>query len=374
MEDNQLMFKIALSLLPKIGNVMGRSLVACAGLPEKVFVMSKTHLMKVPRIGEQVAMNILEHRDQALRRAELEMKFIEQYKIKAYFYLDPNYPHRLKNCDDAPVMLYTKGLDCLEEPKALAVVGTRNATPEGRENTENLVAGLAQSGHAPTIVSGLAYGIDIYAHKAALKNQLKTIAVLATGLDSIYPAAHTPVAREIVESGALVTEFMSQTPLSPKYFLLRNRIIAGLSDATLVLESGEKGGALGTAAYSNQYGREVFAFPGRITDKYSEGCNRLIRSGKALIYQDLADLLQTLKWTDVLRSGVRKTASIPQLFDSFSENENMILDLLRQEGGLQIDAILHKTNLPMSKVSSSLLNLEFAGVVKVKPGKVYCCC
>jgi len=373
MEDNQLMFKIALSLLPKIGNVMGRSLVAYAGSPEKVFSMSKAQLMKVPRVGELVAGSVLENSEVALRRAELEMKFVEKYKIKAYFYLDVNYPQRLKNCEDAPIVLYTKGLDCLDEPNALALVGTRNATPEGKENTENLVSQLSQSGHAPTIVSGLAYGVDIYAHRAALKHKLKTIAVLANGLDAIYPSAHAPAAREIVESGALVTEFISQTPLNRKYFLQRNRIIAALSDATIVVESGEKGGALGTAAYANQYGREVFAFPGRITDKFSEGCNRLIRSGKAIIYQDVNDLLLTMKWENSKKDAAPKPAPTPLLFDHFSEEETQILNLLRLEGGLQIDAISHKTSLPMSKISSSLLNLEFSGAVKVRPGKVYTC-
>ena len=256
----------------------------------------------------------------------------------------------------------------MNHQKIISIVGTRQATAYGREITEKLVYELAVRQHNPIIVSGLAYGIDIWAHKAALKNNLPTIAVLGHGLRTIYPPLHTSVAKEIVEKGALVTEFENEVKADKPFFVKRNRIIAGISDATVVVESGDKGGALITADLANSYNRDVFAFPGKVSDKHSGGCNKLIRMNKANLIENTDDLEYFLGWNSDKKENkvVQK-----ELFIELKEDERKIFDLFSRQKEWYIDDICEQTLLPVSSVSALLLNLEFSGLVKCLPGKIY---
>ena len=281
-----LLHKIALSCITGVGSVLARNLVSYCGSPEDVFSAKRKHLRKVPGIGPKTVELIENHR--AFERAEKELAFINKYNIQALFLTDETYPKRLKNCFDAPVMLYFKGNADLNSGKVISVVGTRSSTDYGRDICRTLLAGLKV--HNPLIVSGLAYGIDFLAHKEALKNSLSTVGIMAHGLDRIYPSPHRPLAEKMVASGGLLTEFVSGTAPDRENFPKRNRIIAGLADVVIVVEANIKGGALITAELANSYDRDVFAFPGRITDEYSSGCNHLIKTHRANLITKLADL------------------------------------------------------------------------------------
>jgi DNA processing protein len=368
MDHHQLKYKIALSLIPKVGHVTAKKLVAYIGDFEGVFRASKKHLLKIPDIGETLANNIIY--SNVLPLAEQEIEFIEKNNIRVIFYLDKEYPERLKHCIDAPVLLYAKGDLDLNQRKILSIVGTRNATDEGVSFCTNLVSALADRGHQPVIVSGLAYGIDATAHTAALANNLPTVAVLGHGLDIIYPASHKTLAKKIVNQGLLVTDFPSKSVRDKNNFIKRNRIIAGLSDATIVVESGEKGGALITADIANSYNRDVFAVPGRVTDPYARGCNQLIKTNRAALLEKVEDLEYILGWEpgkDIHTKSIQRN-----LFIDMSKEEKQIVEILKSsEKELPIDTICLKAQMPTSRVSPILLELEFKGVIKTLPGKTY---
>jgi DNA processing protein len=367
MDQNEgLYHKIALSLIPKIGPVMARRLVSYVGSPEGVFRESTTRLLKIPNVGKHMVAAM--HDRDIHRRVENELRFIERYEIRPLFYLDPGYPARLGNCEDAPVMLYVKGHLDIECYKVLSIVGTRKATHRGVDLCEKLVADLALNDPGLIIVSGLAYGIDICAHKAALKNSLTTVAVLGHGMDTIYPSVHRDVAAEIAKRGALVSEFSSQTPFMRSNFVSRNRIIAGLCDATVVVESGDKGGALITADIANSYHRDVFAFPGRVNDSRSKGCNQLIKNSKAILIEGAGDLEYVMGW-EVNRQKQKVVQR--RLFGELEEAARHIVDLLREKGELSIDEIGNCCGSPVSKISPLLLDLEFKGLVRSLPGNRY---
>ncbi len=361
--DNNLLYKIALSKISGIGNVNAKKLIAYFNNLEDIFKAKKKDLMKVPGIGEYLAKEIIHTK--ALSLAEEEIKFVEKHNIEILFFLDENYPERLKHCEDAPVILYYKGTKNLNKQKVISIVGTRNASRYGKENCNELIKAFKENGHNPLVVSGLAYGIDVCAHQAALKNGLDTLAVLGHGLHTIYPAAHKNIAKEIVLNGGLLTEFPNNSKLDPSNFVRRNRIIAGLSDATIVVESAKKGGSLITAEIANSYSRDVLAFPGRVTDKYSSGCNWLIKTNRAALMENINDLEYILGWQQEKKQAVQK-----QLFVELSEDEKRIMNVLKGEE-LSIDIISLKADIPMSKVSALLLNLEFSGLVKCMPGKIY---
>ena len=364
--NEELTYKIGISLIPGIGPVTAKKLIAYSGSIEGVFKQSRKSLLKIPGIGERLSKNILEK--SILDRAEKEKEFIKEFKIKSFFYLDKDYPERLKHCEDAPVMIFQKGKGDLNSSKAISIVGTRNATQTGKEICNKFVEDVSKKHPDTIIISGLAYGIDITAHKAALKNGLKTAAVLGHGLKTLYPSAHRQVAKKIIEQGALVTDFLSHELPERNNFVKRNRIIAGLSDATIVVESGLKGGALITADIANSYNRDVFAFPGRIHDPYSKGCNRLIISHKAALIESVEDLEYIMGWEakEQKSTGVQK-----ELFIDLEENEKKVVDLLSKHKDLTLDQISLKLNSPVSQVSSQLLGLEFKGLVKSLPGKLY---
>ena len=359
-----LIYQIGVTLLPGIGDVLGKKLIAyCSGV-EAVFKQKRNALEKVPNIGGKLVNAILNQN--VLSRAEEEMKFIEGQNITPLFYLENNYPVRLKNCIDSPIMLYYKGNSNLNVPKVISVVGTRKASQYGIEVCEKLVAGLAR--HDTLIVSGLAYGIDTCAHRSALENKLKTVAVLGHGLDRIYPYLNRQLSEKIMGQGGLITEFLSKSTPDRENFPKRNRIIAGMSDATIVVEAAKKGGALITAEIANSYNRDVFSVPGKIGDTYSEGCNFLIRTNKAVLIQSVKDVGYILGWdVDNKKSPGRQR----QLFVELSLDEEKVVEVMQKKETTGIDAICAETRLPISKIAAALLNLEFQGLVRALPGKIY---
>ncbi len=362
-----LIYKIALSLIPGIGSITAKSLLAYTGSAEQVFKEKVKALRQIPGVGSILANNII-HSD-VMSRAGQEMEFLLKNQVKALFYLDADYPQRLLGCADAPIILYVKGNPWLNCPKAISMVGTRHATEYGRIMVDQFIGALAERGYQMLIISGLAYGIDIQSHKSALRTGLPTVGVLGHGLDKLYPTLHASVAREMIENnGGLVSDFLSQAPIDRTNFLRRNRIIAGLSDATIVVQSAKKGGALVTADIANSYNRDVFAFPGRVGDLYAEGCHFLIKSNRAALIETVTDLEYVMNWS----ASQSQSVAIQQcLFYDFNPEEKLIVDLLRNEGETAIDLICIKTRLPMNKVSPTLLNLEFAGLIKGLPGKVF---
>jgi DNA processing protein len=358
-------YKIAISLIPGIGSVTARNLIAYVGSVEGVFKEKEKNLMKIPGIGQVNAQRVV--RQNVLDRAKREVEFILKNRIQTFFYLDENYPTRLKNCSDAPIILFYKGNANLNERRTISVVGTRNATNYGKEICEELIRSFSEKNYPILVVSGLAYGIDVHAHKACLKYNIPTVGVFAHGLDAIYPALHAPIAGKMLESGGLVTDFISETKIDRQNFLRRNRIIAGLADATIIVESAEKGGALVTADIANSYNRDVFAFPGRSTDVYSQGCNKLIKLNEAVLVESQADIEKAMNW-DVKVATNR--AYQTSLFVELTSEEQKLVDLLKG-GDRFVDEITIETQMPMSKVSALLLGLEFKGLVVSLPGKMY---
>lgn len=363
MQEN-LKYKIALTLIPNIGDILAKRLVAYCGNVEAVFEEKKSSLEKIPGIGSIYANSIVNH--SIFERAEEEIKFIEKNNITPLFYLDQNYPKRLTYCEDSPVMLYYKGNADLNSKKIISIVGTREATEYGKKICEKLIADLAV--HNVLIVSGLAYGIDICAHRAALDNALPTVCALAHGFDRIYPSLHQSTAQKMLDNGGWLTDFTSKTVPDRENFPRRNRIVAGISDATIVIESKKSGGSLITADIANGYSRDVFAFPGRIDDVCSEGCNMLIKQNKAALIQSAADLVYILGWEQTKNS---KAPQQKQLFVELSKDEEILVNALKGKNSVTIDDLCYSSNMPMSKVSALLLTLEFSGIVKSFPGKAY---
>ncbi|HEY9123283.1 MAG TPA: DNA-processing protein DprA [Bacteroidales bacterium] len=365
--DNSLLHAIALTMIPGIGCMTAKKLIAYTGSVEGVLKEKKSNLLKIPGIGEYVADEIL--KSEVMTKAEAELAFIDKYNIKAWFYLDDNYPARLKHCPDSPVVLYSKGNCNLDSPKMISIVGTRKATDYGKAFCEKLIFTLAERKHDVVIISGLAFGIDITSHKAAIKAGLPTIAVIGHGMKTVYPAEHDKYAREIAKNGALVTEYTSDTKADRALFVRRNRIIAGLSDAVIVVETGKKGGALATAEFANSYNRDVFALPGRIDDNHSQGCNMLIKQNKAALIESAEDIEYLLGWAS---ENENKPKVIQRnLFVELTEEEKVVMDVLNRHDSAHIDIIGVESEMPVSKVSSMLLKLEFDGMVRSLPGKIY---
>ncbi len=361
-----LKYKIAINLIPGIGGVLAKKLIESAGSPEEVFSSSKAFLQNISGIGKTLAENITNHT--ILAHAEKEIEFITKYRIKTLYYRDEGYPERLRECPDSPVVLFIRGEADLDNPRVLSIVGTRNASTYGLEFCRDLVSALTSRGHNTLVVSGLAYGIDICAHKAALENQLPTVAVLAHGLSTIYPSSHRNVAEKIIGQGALVTDFGSKTLPERGNFLKRNRIIAGLADATIVIESSVKGGALITADLASSYNRDVFALPGRINDKRSQGCNSLIKANKAALIEKVEDIEYIMNWhpTDKLK-GKREL----RLMNGLNSEERSIILLLGDKEKMTADQISNETGIGSGQISYLLLNLECMGYITCHPGNMY---
>jgi DNA processing protein len=361
--SNDLLYRIAISKIPKIGAVLARNLISYCGGVEAVFRTKRKDLLKIPSIGETLAKNILNQN--VLQEAEDEIKFIEKYKIEPIFYLDKNYPSRLKHYHDAPLMLFYKGTSDLNQARIVGIVGTRKPTERGKAFCEEIVTELQQ--YNVMIISGLAYGIDVTAHKKSVDLGMETVGVLGHGLDRIYPAAHKSTAEKMVRNGGLLTEFTSGTTPHKDNFPARNRIIAGLADALIVVETARSGGSIITAKIANDYNKDVFAIPGRLKDQYSEGCNMLIKTHRANLMESVADISYIMQWeTDDKQTGKQRS-----LFVELSEIEQEIVNVLTAEESLDIDTLAFRTQLPPSILSMNLLNLEFQNMIKTLPGKRY---
>lgn len=365
MPEVSLKHKIALSLIPRIGDINARKLVSHFGGVDAIFTEPYRNLLKIPGIGLGLAKYISDR--SYLKTAEKEEEYVTKHNIRTYFYLDNDYPFRLRQCEDSPVMFFFKGSCDLNSAKILSVVGTRNATSRGRELCDNIIGSLADRHPDLILVSGLAYGIDIAAHKAALTHNLQTIGVLGHGFLTIYPSIHRSTAEAMLKKGGLLTDFVSGTLPEKNNFIKRNRIIAGLSDATLVVESGRKGGALITADIANSYNRDVFAVPGRPDDQWSAGCNELIKNNKASLAESAEDIENLLRWKPEKPSKPVQAT----LFSELNESEQRIYELISKEGELTIDQICRTLDIPISRLSPQLLQMEFKGLVKCCPGNVY---
>ncbi|MEO8961952.1 MAG: DNA-processing protein DprA [Ginsengibacter sp.] len=364
MMQKELVYQIALTLIPNIGDVNAKALVNHFGSAEAIFQAPKKQLEAIDGIGTVRANSIKNFRN--FEKAEDEIQFIKKYKIAPLFLTDNDYPQRLLNCYDSPPLLYYKGNANLNHTKLVAIVGTRNNDDYGKSICEKLIEEL--SAEEVIIVSGLAFGIDSIAHKASLKNNLQTIGVLAHGLDRVYPSQNTSLARQMIANGGLLTEFKSSTIPDKQNFPGRNRIVAGISDAIIVIESGLKGGSLITAELANGYNKDVFAVPGRAEDTRSEGCNYLIKNNKANLLTCADDLLESMGWKKTKKSSPKKQR---ELFIELSEDEKVIVDILQAHEHVQIDELYFKSKLSSSGVAQALLLLEMQGVVSSLPGKVY---
>jgi DNA processing protein len=360
-----LLHQIALTCTPEVGDVTARNLLSYCGSPEEVFKTKKNQLTKIPGVGPKTADQI--GNPIAFERAERELRFIEKYKIKSCFITDDTYPKRLKNCADAPMLLYFKGEADFNCGKVISIVGTRSATNYGRDLCKQLLIDLKI--HQPLVVSGLAHGIDSMAHKECLKNNISTIGVLGHGLDRIYPAQNRSLAESMLSCGGLLTEFTSETIPGRENFPRRNRIIAGMADATIVVEASTKGGALITAEIANSYNRDVFAFPGKVTDEYSAGCNYLIKTHRASLISKASDLEYLLGWTNT--SSLQNVKPQLSLMLNLSPDEKRLVDVLQEKGNMAVDELALLCQLPQSKLAITILGLEMQGLLIALPGKVY---
>ncbi|UKT66080.1 DNA-processing protein DprA [Pedobacter mucosus] len=356
--------KIALTFIKSIGPVTAKNLLAYCGSAEKVFSATKSQLLQIPGIGAKSVEAILG--TNALTRAAEELKFVEKHGIEVLFFSDENYPKRLKNCIDSPILLYFKGRADLNNHRIISVVGTRNATEYGRSLCKQLAEVLAP--YNVLVVSGLAYGIDVTIHKECIANNIATVGVLGHGLDRLYPQLHKSVSQKMVFNGGLLTEFPILTNPDRQNFPQRNRIIAGIADATIVVEASLKGGALITAEIANSYNKDVYAFPGRTNDLFSEGCNFLIKTNRAGLINNANDLIYYMGWDDSLKEKKKQAQTTLHL--NLTANEQKVVDLL-QNGQLSIDDLSIALNIQQSKLAIVILTLEMQSIIVSLPGKVY---
>src|SRR5690554_212532 len=363
LSKNELRYILALQRIPNLGDVSAKKLLRKVGSAEGIFKEKKTNLAKIDGIGTVRLRDI--NAKQQLEQADEEIKFIEDNQIEYCYFLDTSYPEKLKHCLDGPVLLFQRGNIDLGNKKIISIVGTRKITSYGNAFCQNLIEELAPLN--PVIVSGLAYGVDICAHKAAIENKLQTIGCLAHGLNQTYPKDHKKYAKKIEENGGFFTEFWSSDKFDKTNFLKRNRIIAGLSEATIVIESAEKGGSLVTADIANSYNREVFAVPGRATDPQSKGCNNLIKQQKAQVLTSAADIVYQLGWE--LKSAPKPRQT--QLFVELDKDEKIIYQFLKEREKELLDTIALECRLPVFKVATLLMNMELKGVIRPLPGKLF---
>lgn len=359
---SELTYQLSLCDVPYIGNVHAKKLIEEFGSASDVFNARQTDLERIEHIGIIKARSIKGFTDFA--KAEKEIAFIEKYGIQPLFISDANYPKRLLNCFDPPAMLFYMGNANVNSQRIVAVVGTRNNTDYGKSFAEKLIKSLA--GKDILVVSGLAFGIDSIAHKSSLKYGIPTIGVVGHGLDTIYPKENTALARQMITAGGLLSEFKSKTRPDKHNFPSRNRVVAGISDATVVIESGEKGGSNITANLAWEYNRDVFAVPGRTVDTKSIGCNELIKENKAVLLSDPEELIELLGWNEAKKE---RRVLQKKLFNDLNPDEIGLLELLRKNELTGIDDLIFSSGMSVSAVASALLKLEMSGIVKVLPGK-----
>lgn len=357
--------QIALTKIKGVGPKTARTLLAYCGSVDDIFDASKKQLLSIPQIGNTIVESILSKN--YLHDAEREMAFVEKHRIETLWIEDTNYPHRLKQCEDAPLLLYYKGTAAKNPNRCISIVGTRNATAYGKRLCDELIATLQE--YDVQIVSGLAYGIDVHAHRLALRHKIPTIGVLGHGLDRIYPATHRDVASRMLENGGLLTEYPSDTVPDRNNFPARNRIIAGLADVTIVVEAAKKGGALITAEIANSYNRDVCAFPGGIDQEYSAGCNYLIKTHRAHLIRHAEDLIYLMGWE---RPKPKQDAlQLPLLTNSLSKDEQRVYNFLYGKEQARVDEIALYLDWPTSKLAMILLEMEMNGILLSLPGKTY---
>ncbi len=362
MKPQDLFFYIATSMLQAVGPIKAKQLISYLGSPEQIFKESSKNLSKIPYVGPSIVKEIKEKN--VLTLAEQEMDFVTKNNISTLVYTEEEYPFRMKNCEDAPLLFYYKGDINFNQSKFISIVGTRNATEYGRQCCKNLIEGLKE--HNPIIVSGLAFGIDACAHREALAAGLQTVAVLGSPLTNVTPASHTELAKAITKQGCVLTEYHTKTTLDKKLYVRRNRIIAALSDATIVVESKIQGGALITADFAMQYNRDVCTFPGNAGNKFSQGCNALIKKNCAALIEDASDLERILNWDIQDKKPIQS-----EMFVNLSHEEQMLINYLDENPDSPIDKIAIECSIPMSKLSAILLNLEFKGLLTRLPGSCF---
>ena len=360
-----LLYQVALTLIKNIGPVHTKILMDHYKNASSIFSAKHADLEKLEGIGTVRASAIKHFKD--FTRAEEEIAFIEKFQISPLFITDENYPKRLLNCYDPPVLLYYKGSAELNTSKVVAIVGTRSNTSYGKHFTEQLLKDLTEQ--QVLIVSGLAFGIDTIAHKAAIKNGLPTVGVVGHGLDTIYPYDNKSLAKQMIkDNGGILTQFTSKTKPDKHNFPIRNRIVAGISDVTIIIETSVKGGSMITAEMANGYNRDVFALPGRTTDTYSAGSNYLIANNKAVLLNSARQLIEFMGWEEKKHKKVKKQK---ELFLNLSAEEKIIIDILNEKETVHIDEINIKSGINSSSVAAAILNLEFQNVIRSLPGKVY---
>lgn len=364
--DEELLYAVALSLVPQLGPGIYKNIISYSGSARQFFNLTKGRASKIPGVGTRL-LSQLPEKTSYLKAAHSLLEEAIKQDIAVTTYLDKSFPQRLKSFSDSPILLFSRGNLNLNPARTVGIVGTRNATAYGKSVTAKIVEDLAP--YQPTIISGLAYGIDIEAHRAALQHNLPTIGILGTPVNKIYPAYHSHIAHQMMETGGLLSEYKIGAPLNASNFPQRNRIIAGMSDALVIVEAAKKGGALITAEIAYSYNKEIFAVPGNLQSTYSEGCNNLIRMMKAAIYMGPKDIADTFSWT----VGTEESAKTPVMInlEDFDPMERAILTLLTEEKELDIDQLSWKCQIPIPTLASKLLNLEFQGLLKSLPGKKY---
>lgn len=364
MTEQQLIYTLALQHIPKIGATTAKKLINHCGSAEAVLKEKKSNLLKIDGIGTITIDGLFDAVH--IKEAEYELKFIKDNNIETHYFNSDSYPERLKHCIDGPIILFQSGNINLKEKYIISIVGTRKITTNGIVFCEKLVETL--SPYNPIIVSGFAYGTDITAQKAAVKHNLQTIGCLAHGLNQIYPKVHKKYVADIERHGGFYTDFWSTDNFDRNNFLKRNRIIAGLSEATIVIESAEKGGSLVTADIANSYNRDVFAVPGRTTDSQSVGCNNLIKQQRAHLLSDPLDVPYLLNWQ--LDTNEKPTVQ-KQLFVELDDNEKIIYNYLKHKDKELLDVIAVDCDIPSYKIAGLLLNMELKGVIRPLPGKLF---
>lgn len=363
LEEEKLLAVLRLQKSKAIGDILAKKLIVTVGDVAQIFKEKSATLQKINGIGNHAIKHLFDTKNILL--AEQELAYIKKKNIQYSYFLEDDYPYNLQNCIDSPILLFKDGNINLKNDKIISIVGTRNMSSYGRDFCNKLIEDLAE--YNPVIVSGFAYGVDICAHKAAVKNNLQTIAVLAHGFEQIYPKVHKKYINQLNENGGFLTEFWSEEDPLRENFLKRNRIVAGISKATVIIESAAKGGSLVTADIANSYDKDVFAVPGRTTDIYSKGCNNLIKNNQANVLTSSKDIVKMLNWDLNEKPKIIQK----QLFLELNEKEQKIYDLLHEKGQQLLDVISLECNIPIYQLSSILLQMELKEITKPLPGKMF---
>ena len=369
--DQEIFYTMALTRLTNFNYQQALELYKAVGRAQLLFE-HRNEIGDIIKDASPRLVEALKDWNEPMRRAEAEIRFMEEHRIRALTLTSDDYPQRLTECPDAPIIIYYTGNADLNQTRIISIIGTRRMTTYGEDLIRRFVRDLRQYCPEVLIVSGLAYGVDICAHRQALENGYPTVGVLAHGLDQIYPYRHRDTAAQMLNHGGLLTEFMTQTNADKPNFVRRNRIVAGIADATILIESGARGGGLITAEIAQSYARAVFAFPGNVGQPYSEGCNNLIRDNGAGLISNAEDFVKAMGWLDETRLQQAFADGIERnLFPSLSPEEQQIVSLLQQTNGLQLNIITVKTGIPIGRLTALLFQLEMKGVVKPLAGGIY---